>query len=234
MVFDDYPNIQQKLLPLVYTSVHDEGTDSEDESNSEKQRLPRFNPKRRIGILVPVTIFTLSVISVAAILTLLYSFSNAGRHQSDDFEPPKFPRPHCGNNAEQARMRNCIFDVMLGGWTPPHCYNEKLATEYLTLPDLKWYYDEAHTREISLEVFMQGDLETVYPAQTYHDRHCLYTWRLLHEAVNGGKGLVDYQSGSPEHTRHCTQLLLGVIPPKPVTEPEEIKFNYCVDVGVAF
>jgi hypothetical protein len=229
MVFDGHPNIQQKLLPLRYASVPDEGADSEDESNSEKQPLPRSSPKRRIGIIIPVTVFTLIVISVAALLTFFYSSSNAGRH---DTGHPKFPRPHCGNSAQEARARNCIYDVMLGGWTPPHCYSHKLETEFLTLPELKWYYDEAHTREISLEVLKQGELETVYPAPMYHDRHCLYTWRLLHEAVMGG-GLVDYQSGSPEHTRHCTQLLLGVIPPKPV-KSEERKFNYCVEVGIPF
>lgn len=230
MVLEDCPKLQQNLLSsLRYATVPDESTDSEDDSASEKQCPPRLSPKSRIGIIIPIAVFTLLVIGVVAILTSFHSSSNADR---DEFGHPKFPRPHCGNNAKEARLRNCIYDVMLSGWTPPQCYSQKLEDEFLTLPELKWYYDEARTREISLEVLKQGDLETVYPAPMWHDRHCLYTWRRLHEAVMMG-GLVDYQSGSPEHSRHCTQLILGVIPHEAV-KSEETKFNYCVVAGSVY
>lgn len=225
MVFGIYSDLSRRLSLPEYVTVSDREGESEDEANSEKQQRPHFNSKHRIGTILLVTICVLAATGTMALLFIVYSLAIPGRHESIiDDTPPIIPKPHCGNTAEVARSRNCIFDVMLGGWTPPQCYSEKLETEFLTLPELKWYYDEAHTREISMEVLKQGELEIVYPAHTYHDRHCLYTWRRLHEAIMEG-GMVDYQTGSPEHSRHCTQLLLGVIPPKPI-KSEETKFNY--------
>jgi hypothetical protein len=223
MVFRMYPNLRQKFLSLGYVSVPDENSDSEDEVNSKTQPPPRLSTRRII--IVFATSFTIIFVITAALLTFCYSSSNASLHNTVLQE-----LPHCGNSAETARSRNCTYDVMLGGWTPPECYSPKLEAEYLTtLPDLKWYYDEAHTRELPIEVLKLGELETVYPAAGWHDRHCLYTWRRLSEAVQSG-GLIDYQGGSPEHTRHCTGLLLGTIPPKPV-KSEKTKYNYCVVVG---
>lgn len=228
MVYSIYSDMSQRL-------VSDREGDSEDEAISEKQHLPQFNSKQhKFGIILLVAICTLAATGVVALMAFVYSLASAGQHDSLDSGPGRHDtsKPHCGNTVEVARMRGCIYDIMLGGWTPPQCYSEKLETEFMTLPELKWYYDEAHTREIPLQVLKQGELEIVYPAHTYHDRHCLYTWRRLHEAVMEG-GLVDYQTGSPEHSRHCTLLIMGVIPSQPI-KSEETKFNYCVVPGSVY
>lgn len=79
-----------------------------------------------------------------------------------------------------------------------------------------------------MEVLKLGNLAVVFPADTHHDRHCLYTWRKLAAAAQKHV-LIDYQSNSVMHAMHCTDFMLGKLQGKPVKS--ERKFVSCVEVG---
>ncbi|KAF2216461.1 hypothetical protein CERZMDRAFT_33906 [Cercospora zeae-maydis SCOH1-5] len=138
---------------------------------------------------------------------------------------------HCGATVEEAQSQGCVYDVMANAWTPKECYFPSLAEDFLALPNSTWFYDESHEQQISMDILREGNIVTLYPHPTHHDRHCLYTWRKLSLAAEMGS-LVDTEAGSVPHTKHCTDYMAKMgdqIFEKPVQTSR--KFIGCIRLG---
>lgn len=168
-------------------------TNSSDDSRESPGLWSRSTFWRRLG-LVFIAIVAVSLVTIASDAI----YDNIRHHNNIQL--------HCGTTVEQAKSRNCIYDIMANAWTPQKCYFPSLAQEFLALPNSTWFYDEAHTRLIPRDVLRNGDIEVLYPHETHHDRHCLYTWRKLSIAAELGT-LVDTEAGSVPHTTHCVDYM---------------------------
>jgi hypothetical protein len=224
MMFGMTAMLQRKLQGLSYINVPD--YESELESSPADQRPSRSSPRlQNIFIFSLIFLFVFISVDVTEIFLKKFKCLPVGSQPSVVHEEEL---PHCGSSVEEARARNCIFDVMANGWTPPECYSARLTEEFLSLPDSRWYYDQDHTQEIPIDVLRLGNITAVFPAETHHDRHCLYTWRKLSEAAHS-HGFVDYQSGTDTHTMHCTDYMLGKIHVKPIVS--NMKFVSCIHLN---
>ncbi|KXT09244.1 hypothetical protein AC579_6774 [Pseudocercospora musae] len=122
---------------------------------------------------------------------------------------------HCGSNPAEAQALGCVFDIMNFAWTHPHCYDEPLASEYLSSGPWQWYADAEHSQPliqdpnvlgtVELELDQFG-LETAWTSLEYHINHCLYMWRLMHQAATGAKGTIEPIFGY-NHTVHCAGFI---------------------------
>lgn len=144
------------------------------------------------------------------------------------FTVANVPLPHCGSSVREAHDLGCVFDVMSNSWMPRECYFEDLALDFLSLPDTAWYADEEHNETVPLGEFEKGEMPLVYPSFGHHDRHCLYTWRKLQHAIDN-KLMVDAESVSQMHVKHCTDYLVGRFPDvKPTLSHRS--FSRCVEL----
>ncbi|KAF2767048.1 hypothetical protein EJ03DRAFT_245294, partial [Teratosphaeria nubilosa] len=123
--------------------------------------------------------------------------------------------------------KDCIFDEMLNGWVPSACYNDQLASEALqddsrlarlhAAGHFQWYTDLNHTTPITTAA-LPGHLRspvgnmTAYTIEKWHVAHCLYVWRLGHEAFKrvsrGHKQVyVNARVLSADHINHCNEVI---------------------------
>ncbi|KAF6821709.1 hypothetical protein CMUS01_11367 [Colletotrichum musicola] len=136
--------------------------------------------------------------------------------------------PHCGSSVQEAHDLGCVFDIVSNSWTPRECYFEDLALDFLALPDTVWYADEDHNNTVPLSELEKGEMPLVYPSFGHHDRHCLYTWRKLQHAASS-KLMIDAESASGKHVKHCTDYLVGRYPDvKPTLSHRS--FSSCVNL----
>ena len=65
--------------------------------------------------------------------------------------PPISEVHTCGNSPEEARARDCKFDIMSFSWLRPACYDDELCDEFSRLRPWKWY-SEKKSNESSVEI----------------------------------------------------------------------------------
>ncbi|KIV79957.1 hypothetical protein PV11_07496 [Exophiala sideris] len=128
----------------------------------------------------------------------------------------------CGYNAEEARAKGCVFDVMMQLWTPADCYDQVLSDRFLAEGNWTWYADSGGEKTWTLEEMRKGEHDAVYVAQEYHVTHCIYAWEKLVRAMRNQEPLIT-ELISYDHVIHCRHKTLqrgaGAAPVRGVRAP---------------
>jgi len=114
---------------------------------------------------------------------------------------------NCGYNAEEARAKGCVFDVMMQLWTPAPCFDEVLSNRFLEIGNWTWYADSSASHVFTLEEMRKGEHDAVYVAQSYHITHCVYAWEKLVRAMRNQDPLIT-ELISYDHVIHCRHKTL--------------------------
>jgi hypothetical protein len=193
---------KDKLLDNYYQSLDYEIDDSLSgveaayfsPTNSDKPRMKK-----------PIILYVITGLIFAAIFYLLGLYTPVMGSDPYLFKP--FGSGHCGNSSEEAIKNGCVMAFIPGGWVHPDCYDKDIEREFLEYADWHWYADPWGKQELS-EDFMRrtGGPNPVYVSMEYHDAHCAYNWRKLHQAILRGTP-IDSQIGEYQHTKHCSTAL---------------------------
>jgi len=105
----------------------------------------------------------------------------------------------CGNSSEEARAKDCIFDLTVAAWIPYDCYDEEISKEFMALGP--WDFYESNSTEWDLRDApasqrvllpdvdaISDSSENMWTNRRYHIVHCLYAWKMKDRAVIRGSG----------------------------------------------
>jgi hypothetical protein len=109
----------------------------------------------------------------------------------------------CGWSTEEARAKNCVYDVMMQDWVPEPCYDAVLTEKYLTRGNWTWYADGDGKTTISDEVMQLGEHGSAWMATSYHHAHCVFSWVKLVRALRNHRG-ISQELLSYDHVLHCS------------------------------
>jgi hypothetical protein len=166
----------------------------------------------------------------------------------------------CGGTPEEARRRNCHFDLLSMAWQTHECFDHATASIFLShhehfntsnihsnhavhedegqqiqgndavVTAWKFFLDEAGQEEIPLSVAESGE-HTIYVTQEYHYTHCTYMWRQVHQAY-AKLGYIDSHLANWRHTLHCQGVLLAGMGDKDqIGGVGEVIYPRCIKVG---
>lgn len=120
----------------------------------------------------------------------------------------------CGETFDEAHQRGCTFDPLTLTWLHPECslYGSQEFQISQTSKNSTWEYWE--DKGGSLELGGYEALSLLPPGTSYwmtqeqHLNHCMWMLSRAHDAaITPGKRL-DSKSSSPEHARHCLDMLV--------------------------
>lgn len=119
----------------------------------------------------------------------------------------------CGFSIEEAKQRNCHFDIMGIAWVPSQCYHEEISEEYLAngKGSFRWYSDGDAQNEVSLESMRLGQHKNIWTSNEFHSQHCAYVWRLQSLALSNQQPVTRSEL-SYNHTLHCIHHLFKHLP----------------------
>ncbi|KAG8169996.1 hypothetical protein KVR01_000741 [Diaporthe batatas] len=156
-----------------------------------------------------------------------------GLYFSDTVDPHPLLNRSCGQSVAEARQAGCVFDLLSTAWTPAECVDLSVTEEFITAitKDGAWpYYHDKEGRLPfeDMEVLRAGDWvgQELWSTMRLHQHHCLFTWRRMHIAYNGGPP-VDTVSRGLRHTKHCAKMLLHRDPPESVSGLQHVYFRSC-------
>lgn len=114
----------------------------------------------------------------------------------------------CGGNPDEARRRQCQFDILSFAWQTTECYDNETAESFKRHRG-SWSYfaDPFGQLPVDEEVVLQGN-RTFFVTTEYHFVHCTYMWRQLHRAYSV-LGFIDEHLNNWNHTLHCQEMLLN-------------------------
>lgn len=129
----------------------------------------------------------------------------------------------CGSTANEAREKNCQYDILLNNWVPAPCYDDEFVLEYTD--DESWgaYADANMT--IKLTPLEMSEAEYYYTSVRDHINHCAVLWKKQFFSLYEERRAIDTIVANPGHTDHCAQYLMDV---------EESKVNEATRVERGF
>ena len=117
----------------------------------------------------------------------------------------------CGTTPEEARAKDCYFDIMIGAWIPEPCADRGFSDAWSAEEEGLWFYDTNLTQPFPTSELRKGDHQLAYTRGNFHLKHCLYMWeRTLRNIMNNQ--MLDDESISLVHARHCTGIYRGITP----------------------
>lgn len=188
---------------------NDQKDDIADTDNVSAARLPQSNKK---SIFCRQNMYTYSVmaimISIAAVLSITLielsvhtcNIHSQSAHISEGVSTNI--STSCGTSREEALTQNCVFDLMSFTWTKPACYDEYLASEFLSLQDWAWYHDAQGQYPANKTLVRLGLFDSLHVTWGYHQTHCVYMMRKMQRALVNKTPLDSYVNDQ-KHTRHC-------------------------------
>ena len=108
----------------------------------------------------------------------------------------------CGYSPEEARAKNCVYDVMMQDWVPEPCYDAVLTEKYLAMGNWTWYGDGDGNTTISDEVMRKGEHGAAWMSTSYHKAHCVFSWLKIIRALRNNRG-ISQELLSYDHVLHC-------------------------------
>lgn len=208
-----------------------------------------------IAICIGIAIILLNALrATSATKNLLLQFSTtfgkAGTKRWED----------CGGTPEEARRRNCHFDILSMAWQTHECFDHATTSAFLAhyeyfntssihsdntirqsqsqkqddkdvaVTAWRFFLDEAGQNETPLSVVLSGQ-HKIYVTQEYHYTHCTYMWRQMHRAY-AELGYIDSHLANWGHTLHCQKVLLGGIDDKDkIGAVGKVLYPKCIKVG---
>lgn len=161
--------------------------------------LPKYYQEHRLTLWRRLSYAACATI-IATCVAILIIWSIRGRRS-------ELTWTSCGRSIEAARMSGCHFHPMLSAWVPPECSALELMDEYDPYTDREWFLDENGTQSAEISMLRSGEGPLVYTANSFHISHCTYVWRVLAQAVDNRKHLINSKSGSLNHTYHCAKVI---------------------------
>lgn len=111
----------------------------------------------------------------------------------------------CGNNAEDAEARGCIFDLGNFSWLPKECVDLELSREFLgSQKEWEFFPDRNKTENISVQEVARGDMQFFIDGRV-HMAHCTYTWLHFQKALANGNMIPGQHNLA--HANHCGEVL---------------------------
>jgi len=139
---------------------------------------------------------------------------------------------NCGYSPDEARHRGCQYDVMIGSWLLPDCFDGELMEEYLSGRDWEFYSDPELTNELSMDLLRLGNHGfVVYATVHQHQHHCAYVWMKQFRAA-ARKQKMDDLSANTHHTSHCAEALYSGMPGANGSLGLEVKYFSCTEAGL--
>ncbi|KAK4496832.1 hypothetical protein PRZ48_012816 [Zasmidium cellare] len=172
--------------------------------------LPLKNPSWKKTLVTGLLIASLSILSLAVDWTT--SFVVMG---------------DCGDDYNTAQRKGCVFDVMLGHWVPPACFDHTIHDSYVDEHLWSWYWDSSFKDPVSKEEVLTGDYAGVWTSLEFHFFHCAYLWQLQLKSFSTGAPLVEYL-WTYEHAEHCAHILVDQEFPGRNDTYVETEFERCI------
>ncbi|KAK2051452.1 hypothetical protein LY76DRAFT_468702, partial [Colletotrichum caudatum] len=120
----------------------------------------------------------------------------------------------CGESVQEARRAGCVFDLLSTAWTPPECVDTDVLDEFVKVVTSEgawpWYYDkEGKQPAKDVARLRSGEWlgQELWSTMRLHRHHCMFTWRRMHIAYNGGPQ-VDTVTRGLRHTKHCAKMMM--------------------------
>ncbi|KAJ5041893.1 hypothetical protein J3E72DRAFT_231568 [Bipolaris maydis] len=150
---------------------------------------------------------------------------------SDTIDPPPLLNKSCGNSVAEARQAGCVFDILTTAWTPADCVNSGITEEFLNIStNGVWpYYHDKNGKfpQKDIAILKSGEWEgELWSTMRLHRYHCLFTWRRMHIAYNGGQP-ADTVIRGLRHTKHCEKMLMNGVDPDKVTGVQSVYYRSC-------
>ena len=117
----------------------------------------------------------------------------------------------CGYSAEEARAKDCVYDVMMQDWVPVPCYDEALTEKYLAQGNWTWYADGEGLTTLTDEEMRTGDHRVAWMGASYHKAHCVFSWIKIIRAMRNNRG-ISQELLSYDHVLHCAMGALKECP----------------------
>lgn len=115
---------------------------------------------------------------------------------------PAYKILDCGGSPEEARAKDCVYDVMMQDWVPKPCYDEVLTERYLAKGNWTWYADGDGNEIIPDDVMRKGEHGSAFMSNSYHKAHCVFSWLKLVRALRTSTG-ISQELLSYDHVLHC-------------------------------
>ena len=138
----------------------------------------------------------------------------------------------CGHTPEEARARNCHFDVILYSWIPEPCFNQEIQDEYVSRNESAWYRERGGKGgQVSKEVVAAGNEQLLWIDWASHMNHCKFLWKLTTVLLLDSSMGVPGTILAPEHIEHCINVLTGdeYVPMDSVTTRLMLDYSTCYD-----
>ena len=113
----------------------------------------------------------------------------------------------CGQTQEQARQNGCKYDIMMGLWVHPPCYDQELSDQFLREGNFTFTRDREGTQQVDEAEVRLGNFEMVFAEPNFHYKHCAYLWAKQIRARRKSPFILDSKARSVEHIEHCIQLV---------------------------
>lgn len=138
---------------------------------------------------------------------------------------------HCGSTVEEAHARGCQYDVMIGSWLLPECFDAELMERYLADRDWEFFRDSNLSQVLPMDELRRGEHSyPVWATVQQHQYHCAYIWEKQFRSAVAGE-LMDDLSASVHHTHHCATGLANGMPGAKENLALAVKYFSCVRAG---
>ena len=237
----------QEQQPLSWVEGEDDGT-------QQDSLIPRFCKDHRILrltiiglslclgslILIFLILVTLGIIQYS-IITNIYatgkfcgdsSLNPVPNQVSNLQKPDTFT---CGTTADEARALGCQWDIMTLSWVHPDCFDAELTREFEELGPWQFYWSSTPGKETPEPEMLSPippelvneQKERMWTDRRYHIIHCIYTWKLMHRAMERG-WKIQGELASYHHTEHCSQALANTsVPMDAIITKANVQFPTC-------
>lgn len=125
----------------------------------------------------------------------------------NDSDPLEGKILDCGWSFEEAKAKDCVYDVMMQDWVPAPCYDSVLTEKYLSKGNYTWYAD-IEGNVMSDEEMRKGEHHEAWMTGQYHKAHCIFSWEKLIRAMRNNQP-ISQELMSYDHVLHCEMQTLG-------------------------
>lgn len=116
----------------------------------------------------------------------------------------------CGNSPEEARERECTYNIVLQAWLPRLCHSEADAEDAEEMyRDRSWVFKTESGQNLTMEQLSAGEFEYARTSMDFHITHCMYVWKRLHRVILDPTQELDSYTASYGHTNHCVKMIGG-------------------------
>lgn len=132
-------------------------------------------------------------------------------------QPASWFNGNCGSSAEEAKSRNCVFDLVSHSWLPHDCLStEDLEDADIMYANSTWHWGLDDMKEVSLEDVRRGEFDRVWTSMDWHVAHCGFVWKRLHRALLDPWRKLDSYTADYHHTGHCVDMIARLNPVGPI------------------